>query len=88
MSSLTDIEKLYLEKVLGMETGYVLDFTDATFGDFFRERKIDIHGSKYRVNGTSKAKKLRAFWSIEDDELVGLVIREMLDLYEAKCEIK
>ena len=33
MSSLTDIEKRYLEKLLDMGGGYVLDFTDATFGE-------------------------------------------------------
>ncbi|EQD47076.1 hypothetical protein B2A_08592, partial [mine drainage metagenome] len=34
MSSLTDIERRYLEKLLRMGGGYVLDYSDATFGEF------------------------------------------------------
>jgi len=29
MSSLTDVEKRYLEKLLGMQSGYVLDYSRA-----------------------------------------------------------
>ena len=87
MSSLTDIEKRYLEKLLGMGGGYVLDFTDATFGEFFGRHNVDIHGHKYLTFGTSKAKKLRAFWRSEPDALVGTVVSEMLDSYEADCDL-
>lgn len=87
MSSLTDIEKRYLEKLLGMQSGYVLDYSDATFGEFFSRHKIDIHGTKYQTYGTSKAKKMRAFWEREPDALVGKVLSEMLDSYEADCDL-
>ena len=87
MSSLTDIEKRYLEKLLDMGGGYVLDFTDATFGEFFERHNVDIHGHKYQTFGTSKAKKLRAFWASESDRRVGTVLSEMLDCYEADCDL-
>ena len=87
MSSLTDIEKRYLEKLLGMQSGYVLDYTDATFGEFFGRHKIDIHGRKYQTYGTSKAKKMRAFWEREPDAVVAPVFSEMLSSYEADCEL-
>ncbi len=87
MSSLTDIEKRYLERLLDMSGGYVLDFTNATFGEFFERHNIDIHGRKYQTFGTSKAKKLRAFWISEPDRLVGMVLSEMLDSYAAGCEL-
>lgn len=87
MSSLTDIEKRYLEKLLGMQSGYVLDYSDATFGEFFNRHKINIHGSKYQIYGTSKAKKMRAFWEREPDDLVGKILSEMIDAYEADCEL-
>ena len=87
MSSLTDIEKRYLEKLLGMQSGYVLDYSDATFGEFFNRHKIDIHGSKYQTYGTSKAKKMRTFWEREPDALVGNVLSEMLDSYQADCDL-
>lgn len=87
MSSLTDIDKRYLERLLEMGGGYVLDYSDASFGEFFQRYKVDIHGAKYQTYGTSKAKKLRAFWEQEPDELVGTVLNEMLDSYEASCEL-
>ena len=87
MSSLSDIDKRYLESILDMGGGYVLDYTDGTFGEFFRRHRVNIHGTKYRTYGTSKAKKLRSFWEQEPDALVGRVLSEMLDSYEAKCDL-
>ena len=87
MSSLKDTEKRYLEKLLNMETGYVLDYTDATFGGFFRRHGVNIHSPKYQVYGTSKAKKMRAFWEQEPDVLVGQVLEEMLGSYVAAKEL-
>jgi len=87
MSSLTDIEKRYFEKLFGMQSGYVLDFSDPTFGEFFRRHNVDIHGRTYQTYGTSKAKKMRAFWEQAPDALVGKVLSEMLDSYEADCEL-
>ena len=37
MSSLTHIEKQKLERELRMSGGYVLDFSNRTFEEFFRE---------------------------------------------------
>lgn len=87
MSSLTDIEKRYFEKLLGMQSGYVLDYSDAAFGEFFNRHRVNIHGQKYQTYGSSKARKMRAFWEQEPDILVGKVLGEMLDAYEAYCTL-
>ena len=87
MSSLTEIEKRYLEKLLGMQSGYVLDYSDATFSEFFSRHRVNIHSQKYQTYGTSKAKKMRAFWEQEPDALVGKALGEMLDAYEADCDL-
>lgn len=87
MSSLTDVEKRYFEAIFGMGSGYVLDYTDATFGELFKRHGIDIHSPRYMTYGSSKAKKLRSFWEQEPDELVARVLSEMLDSYVAQCEI-
>lgn len=87
MSSLSASEKLYFEKLLGMGSGWVLDFTDATFAELFRAHAVDIHSAKYQANGSSKAKKLRSFWEQETDLLVGRVLSDLLDRYEANCEL-
>ena len=87
MSSLNDVEKRYFERLLGMQSGYVLDYSDPTFGEFFKRHRVDIHGPKYQTYGTSKAKKMRAFWEQEPDTLVGAVLGEMLEAYEADCDL-
>lgn len=87
MAILTQAEKLYLEKLLEMEGGYVLDFSDASFAEFFSRFGIDIHGARYQRFGTSKAKKLRVFWDIESDALVGAALDELLDRYEVTREL-
>lgn len=88
MSSLSDAEKRYLERVLEMGGGYVLDYSDVTFGQLFNSHGVNIHGdAKYQAYGTSKAKKMRAFWEKEPDILVGRVLSAMLDVYEANCKL-
>jgi hypothetical protein len=80
MSSLRAIDRRHLETLLGMAGGYVLDFTDATFGEFFRDYgPIEIHSEKYASAGTSKANKLREFWRLEPDRLVGAILRGLLE---------
>ncbi|WP_104473021.1 abortive infection family protein [Acinetobacter indicus] len=78
MSTLGHMEKRKIEKILGMETGYVLNFSDKTFAEFFADLDIDITNPKYFKNGTSKAKRLRAFWEIEEDFLVSRVLRALI----------
>ena len=83
MSSLTMIEKRKLEDLLGSATGHVLDFTNATFADLFKTTcKVDIYDPKYAAYGESKGKRLRAFWELESDKTVGIVLREMLQFWE------
>ena len=88
VSSLSDVEKRYFENLLGMSSGYVLDFSDTTFGEFFGSFGVPIHNQKYQRYGTSKAKKLRAFWDVETDSIVAKVLSELLDSYEASCELQ
>lgn len=87
MSTLSEIDKKYIEKLLDMDGGYVLSYSDATYGEFFKRHGIDIHGAKYQTYGTSKAKKMRAFWEQESDRSVGKVLSELMDLYEADGEL-
>ena len=68
-----------LEKFLGMSSGYVLDFSDRTFGEFvFEVVGIDIHDEKYTMEGTSKAKKLRGFLKLESDHTVGKLLLALI----------
>jgi len=58
-----------------MGSGYVLDFSNNTFTEFFRETvNIDFYAPKYAFNGDFKAKWLRAFLETEPDSLVRKVL--------------
>jgi hypothetical protein len=85
MSSLKTIEKQPFEDLLEMSGGYVLDFSNGTFAAFFRESVgVEIYDPKYAAYGDSKAKRLRAFWEIESDAIVGKVLTELIQLWEYK----
>lgn len=48
MSSLKTLEKEPFEDLLGMSSGYVLDFTNSSFASFFRETAgVDIRASAH-----------------------------------------
>ena len=79
MSDLTGSERRKLEKLLGMGSGYVLNFTDRTFAGFFDEYRIEIDAECYRAWGTSKANRMRSHWTIDGNHVVGRVIGGLID---------
>lgn len=68
-----------LERALGMESGYLLDFSDRTFNDFFYETvNIDAETSQlFNGRGTSKAKRFRSFIERTEPMLVAKVLRAL-----------
>jgi len=88
MSNLTLMERRKLEKRLAMGGGYVLGFSNRTFREFVLDSTgLDIYDSKYDNASSSKANRLRAFWLIEANHLVGKLLHDLLedskDLHEA-----
>jgi len=64
MSDLQNAEKLFLEKILKMESGYCLGFTNASFARLFQdELKINIYDDRFSNFGDSKANRMRSFWA-------------------------
>ena len=85
MSSLKTIERQPFEELLEMSGGYVLDFTNQTFTSLFVESVgKDIYAAKYEKYGDSKAKRLRAFWEVEDDAVVGKILSELIEVWAYK----
>ena len=75
MSDLTAIEKRKLERSLGMGSGYVLNFSNRTFAEFFRDSlRINIYDDKYDYGSGSKANRMRGFWEREGNYVVGRVL--------------
>ena len=66
-----------------MESGYVLDFSNQEFSRLIKDAVgLNIYGNKYEYIGNSKAKRLRAFWALETDFIVGKVLSEMLEVWK------
>lgn len=79
MSTLKAIEKTQLESIFRMGSGYVLNFSNQSFADFFSDFSINIYSEKYTKRGESKANLLRTFWTEEPDKLVGKIIEALLE---------
>jgi hypothetical protein len=89
MSNLTFVEKRKLEQLLGMSSGYVLDFSNRTFAEFVRDSTgRDIYDSSYDYASGSKANRLRAFWQKEANPVVGKLMSDMLDYADGSGELK
>lgn len=78
MSDLTAFEGRKLEKLLGMGSGYVLNFSDRTYSEFFIDYRIDIDAAQYRTGGDSKAKRMRTFWAVAPNHTVGHVLEGLI----------
>ena len=77
MADLNFKEKQLFEKLFD-RGGYVLDFSNRTFQEFFLDFQIDIYSNKYQLYGDSKMKRLRAFLELESNIIVGKVLNELL----------
>ena len=65
MAGLTLIETVQLEKLLGMDSGYVLNFSNRTFQNFIAQSVgKNIYDEIYKYASCSKANLLRRFWEI------------------------
>ena len=83
MANLKTNEKQLLEKLFQMESGYVLNFSDRTMEEFFRDNlNVDIYADEYNYGSGSKANRMRGFWMEAPDELVARSVRELIDYIE------
>lgn len=87
MSNLTHIEKQKLERELGMSSGYVLDFSNRTFEEFFREVVgVEIYNPRFDYGSGSKANRMRAFWGKASDDRLRLLLNGLLEGWEIYSE--
>ena len=67
-----------IDNAFGMGSGYVFDFSNRTFSEFFDDEfQINIYDEKYSIRGASKANRLRAFLEAEDEYTVSRVLRRL-----------
>jgi hypothetical protein len=89
MADLTAQEKRSFERVLGMGSGYVLNFSNRTFDEFILDTTgREIYNTKYDYGSGSKANRLRGFWNEESNAVVARLLGAMLDyaVEEGSCQ--
>lgn len=83
MANLTIKEKSVLEEFFGMSSGYVMNFSNASFSTFIGSViGIDIYNGPGYQKYSSKANKLRQIWDEEPDHVVGTLIEALLSYFE------
>lgn len=85
MSSLRTIDLMVVDDLVDFirGRGYVLDFSDQSFAQFFAtELDVDINDPTYAVNGGSKGKRLKCFLQKIDDRTA---LRTMKALWEVRA---
>lgn len=84
MSNIRAVDMMFLDDVFDMGSGYVLNFSDRTFAQFFAEElNIDIDDPGYARNGNSKAKRLRFFLQAVDKPTVTRSLKALWEYREA-----
>ncbi|QEX15485.1 hypothetical protein FRZ44_07690 [Hypericibacter terrae] len=84
MGAIKAADMLLVDDVLEMHGGYVLNFSDRSFANFFAsELQLDIDDPIYAKNGTSKAKRLRCFLQTVDGPTAARTLQALWDYREA-----
>ena len=61
-SKIRSMDMPIIDRVFDMEGGFVLNFSNRTFAEFFHEEPcVEIYNSRWEVQGPSKAKRLRYY---------------------------
>ena len=88
MAKLTTNEREILEELFQMRGGYVLNFSNRTFGEFFQnDMGLNIFDPKYNYASGSKANRLRGIWQVADDSTVSASINHLLTYIDTQIAI-
>jgi hypothetical protein len=87
MGNIRSIDMQHIDDIFDMGGGYVLNFSDRTFAQFFAEElNIDINDPIYQKNGSSKAKRLRCFLQTVDKPAAVRALNALWEYREALRE--
>ena len=88
MARLTTTDKQILEALLQMGGGYVLNFSDRSFGEFFRDDVgVDIFDPKFHYASGSKANRLRGFWQVADEARIASSVLQLIHYIDTQITI-
>lgn len=88
MSDIQRATKSKLETLFGMDSGYVMEFSNRKFEEFvFDETRLNIFDEKYNEKSGSKANRLRAFWKLESNQVVATLSLGLLEFWEQEFRL-
>ncbi len=89
MSNLRYVDQAKFEKLFDMKSGYVLNFSNASFQAFVAGSVgVDIYNGEYDYGSCSKANMLRGFIKKATNYRVGKLLIDLLEYYVSEFEIK
>lgn len=66
-----------------MDSGYVLNFSDRTFAEFiYGSTGANVYNAKYSNGGDSEANRLRTFWDVEPNHVVGKLLGDISQAWD------
>ena len=81
MSNLRPADQMFLERILEMGGGYVLNFSNRTFDDFIRgSTGEEVYSDRYDGHGDSKANRIRSFFANASNGKVAILLGDLLTL--------
>lgn len=84
MANIRSVDMLLIDDLFDMGSGWVLNFSDRTFAQFFAEElNVDIDIPLYSRNGGSKAKRLRCFLQTVDKPTAVRTLKALWEYREA-----
>jgi hypothetical protein len=85
MSNLRAIDMMVVTDLFEPEgsPGYILNFNDRTFAQFFADLNIDIDDKQYFTEGGSKGKRFRYFLKVADNPTAAKVLKAAWEYREA-----
>ncbi|MDB5739556.1 MAG: hypothetical protein JWP16_596 [Alphaproteobacteria bacterium] len=85
MPNIKTVDLMLLDDLFEMNSGYVLDFSNATFARFFaNELQIDIDDEQFSEHGTSKGRRLKCFLQKADSPTVARTLTALWEYREAR----
>jgi hypothetical protein len=89
MPKIRPIDMATLDQIFGMGEGYVLNFSNKTFAEFFAtEMNVDIDDEMFSAEGDSKAKRLRYFLKRADTETAVKALQALWEHREALRQMR
>lgn len=89
MANISIKNQAIMEELFEMNTGYVLNLSNNQFKNLVaKHANIDVYQDSRYTFESSKAKKLRKIWEIENDLIVGEITLDLLEHREAIIVLK